>query len=101
MQTCLIAAQVHLNSSFNKAFPNLNNIADISNGNWNLKIDDTGSGIPRSKIKNIFDPFYTTRAGGTGLGLSVVRHFAEVMGEEVGMRSAKPHGAIFWCSLSL
>jgi PAS domain S-box-containing protein len=36
-----------------------------------LKVADTGAGIPPEAISRIFDPFYTTKASGTGLGLSV------------------------------
>ena len=38
----------------------------------NLKISDNGSGIDKGKIDSIFDPFYTTKENGTGLGLYIV-----------------------------
>jgi signal transduction histidine kinase len=36
-----------------------------------VEITDNGRGISAKNVKKIFEPFYTTRAGGTGLGLSV------------------------------
>lgn len=36
-----------------------------------IKIEDNGYGIPQDKLKRIFEPFYTTKADGTGLGLAV------------------------------
>ena len=37
-----------------------------------IKISDTGNGIPKENLKKIFDPFFTTKKGeGTGLGLSI------------------------------
>jgi len=36
-----------------------------------IEIRDNGYGIPQDKLKKIFEPFYTTKADGTGLGLSV------------------------------
>ena len=37
-----------------------------------LDIEDTGEGIPKDKIQQIFSPYYTTKARGTGLGLSLI-----------------------------
>ncbi len=37
-----------------------------------ISIADSGSGIPRQEVNHVFDPFYTTKSNGTGLGLSVV-----------------------------
>ena len=41
------------------------------NGQLELSIQDTGCGIPKEQLAKIFDPFYTTKSNGTGLGLGV------------------------------
>lgn len=55
-----------------------------------VQIIDAGKGIPADKIDRIFDPFFTTREGGTGLGLSLVKHFAENMGGEIAIWNNDP-----------
>jgi signal transduction histidine kinase len=45
-----------------------------------VKVIDEGKGIPPDKISRVFDPFYSSRKGGTGLGLALVKHFIENMG---------------------
>ncbi len=42
-----------------------------------LSIQDTGMGIPEDKVKHLFDPFYTTKEQGAGLGLFVVHQIIE------------------------
>ncbi|MBC8017242.1 MAG: PAS domain S-box protein [Verrucomicrobia bacterium] len=44
-----------------------------------IRITDGGSGIPLENLAQVFDPFYTGRKGGTGLGLALVKHFIEDM----------------------
>ena len=52
-----------------------------------VQIRDAGPGIPKDQIGRVFEPFYSTRKGGTGLGLALVRHFIERMGGEVQIRN--------------
>lgn len=55
-----------------------------------LQIRDAGTGMPPEKIGRVFEPFFTTRRGGTGLGLSLVKHLVENMGGEVSIRNNEP-----------
>jgi len=43
------------------------------NGNVEITIADTGSGISEEDLPKVFDPFFTTKTSGTGLGLALVR----------------------------
>jgi signal transduction histidine kinase len=43
-----------------------------------IRIEDSGEGIPKDNLERIFDPFYTTRRDGTGLGLAVV---SQILGQ--------------------
>jgi signal transduction histidine kinase len=55
-----------------------------------VRIIDSGKGIPEDKVTRIFDPFFTDRKGGTGLGLTLVRHFVENMGGDVKISNNDP-----------
>lgn len=48
-----------------------------------IRVVDAGRGIPPENIARVFEPFYSNRRGGTGLGLSLVKHFIESMGGSV------------------
>lgn len=48
-----------------------------------VQVIDSGRGIPEENLSRIFEPFYSNRRGGTGLGLSLVKHFIENMGGTV------------------
>ena len=45
--------------------------------NYAIRIEDTGRGIDQDSLLRLFDPFFTTRAGGTGLGLYVVQQIVK------------------------
>ena len=62
-----------------------------------ISISDTGKGIPKSKIKNIFDPFYTTKpvGQGTGLGLSLSFGIIEKHSGRIEVESTENVGTKF------
>lgn len=55
-----------------------------------VQVIDQGSGIPEEMLVHVFEPFYTDRKGGTGLGLALVKHFAENMGGSVQLWNNSP-----------
>ena len=72
-----------------------------------LEVHDTGVGIPTKHLDRIFDPFWqveqtqTRRVGGSGLGLSVVRRLARMLGGDVRVRSSVGSGSTFSLVLPL
>ena len=56
---------------------------------------DDGPGIPRDAQERIFTPFYSLRAGGTGLGLALVERVVHEHQGTVSVESAPGHGATF------
>jgi signal transduction histidine kinase len=62
-----------------------------------LSIKDSGSGIPRDRLRRIFDPFYTTKVvgSGIGLGLSMVLGFIQKSGGAIGVTSEVERGSSF------
>jgi PAS domain S-box-containing protein len=63
---------------------------DLQSGMTVVQIIDQGSGIAEDKLPHVFDPFYTDRKGGTGLGLALVKHFIENMGGTVQIFNTSP-----------
>ncbi|RLJ20253.1 hybrid sensor histidine kinase/response regulator [bacterium endosymbiont of Escarpia laminata] len=72
-----------------------------------LEVEDTGIGIPAEKLENIFEMFWqadvstSRRFGGTGLGTTVARDLARLMGGDIGVRSRLGEGTCFWVKLPL
>lgn len=54
-----------------------------------LSVSDRGPGIPESKLKEVFEPFFTSKAEGMGMGLSIVRTIIEA---HQGLTWAKNRG---------
>lgn len=60
-----------------------------------IALRDNGPGIPLELQQQIFDPFYTTRTQGTGLGLAVVKAVATAHGGDVQLESTPNIGSVF------
>jgi len=71
------------------------------NGNGHVTIDvrDTGAGVPPELSEKIFEPLYTTKARGIGLGLSVSRSLASVNQGSLSVRNHPDGGAVFTLEL--
>lgn len=64
-----------------------------------MTVGDTGKGIAPSAMDHIFDPYYTTRAEGTGLGLAMVHRAVEAMDGEIRVESREGKGTVFFLKL--
>jgi len=60
-----------------------------------LEVEDDGPGIPPEDLPQIFTPFFTTKASGSGLGLATVQRLVDANGGTVTVRSAVGQGARF------
>ncbi len=60
-----------------------------------VQFKDTGSGIPKEDINKIFDPFYTTKEKGTGLGLAVSYNIINKMNGKLTVESEPDKGTTF------
>jgi len=60
-----------------------------------IRVSDTGTGMDEDTVNHIFDPFYTRKAKGIGLGLAVTRRIVEAHGGTIAVRSAPGEGTTF------
>jgi signal transduction histidine kinase len=67
----------------------------LMNGSIVIRFADTGSGIPASDLPKIFDPFYTTKEKGTGLGLAVSYSIIKKMNGVITVDSEIGKGTTF------
>lgn len=70
-------------------------------GDVEIIVGDKGEGIPPEAIKRIFDPFYTTREGGVGLGLAIVHNIVDMHGGIVAADSREGEGTMMTVTLPL
>jgi nitrogen fixation/metabolism regulation signal transduction histidine kinase len=66
-----------------------------------LIVQDTGSGFPDHILKRAFEPYVTTKAKGTGLGLAVVKKIADEHGARVDLKNRVEEGAVQGAQVSL
>jgi two-component system, sensor histidine kinase FlrB len=100
--------QMLLNLVFNamKAMPSQGSLVirtrNLRSGNMNsspsqleMRVQDSGIGIPPENLDRIFDPFFTTNKNGTGLGLSLVHQIIERHSGEIQVSSEVNQGTTF------
>jgi signal transduction histidine kinase len=64
-----------------------------------VSVEDTGAGIQPQDVDRIFNPLFTTKSHGMGMGLSICRSIIEAHGGRLWAVPNKPEGAIFHFSL--
>lgn len=65
----------------------------------NIRISDTGPGMPRSTIEKVFEPFFTTKDKGTGLGLAIVFNIIQKHNGRITVDSEEGKGTTFMITL--
>ncbi len=70
-------------------------------GQVRVTVTDTGPGLPAGAEETVFDPFYTTKRDGMGMGLSIVRSILESHGGSISAANHERGGAVFEFTLPL
>ena len=94
----LLQVFINLLRNAEEAMPNGGSItisASQEDSFLQVRVKDTGTGIDPEDLPNIFDPFYTTKDTGTGLGLSFVQQVMREMQGKVTCESEKSKGSTF------
>jgi len=70
-----------------------------SSGEAIIEIEDNGPGVPAEMRDRVFEVFYSSRGGGTGLGLPIARQIVERHGGTIELQSTTGKGTTFRISL--
>jgi two-component system sensor kinase FixL len=70
-------------------------------GSIQVAVSDCGSGLTGDKFDQIFEPFYTTKRGGLGMGLSICRSIIEAHGGRLWAENNPDHGATFYFTVPI
>lgn len=71
----------------------------IKDNKWILQISDQGGGISKEQQHKIFEPFHTTKAKGTGLGLAFTDQVVKAHGGSINIQNSEQGGAVFRLTL--
>ena len=83
------------------AFPRIELACVRADGQFVFAVSDNGKGLPESDPEQVFTPFFTTKAGGSGIGLSLARQIAQAHGGVLTAGQNAPAGTVFMLSLPL
>jgi signal transduction histidine kinase len=64
-----------------------------------ISVSDNGSGVPEDVQRRIFQPNFTTKSSGTGLGLAMVKNILTEMGGKISFESKAGEGTTFFIEL--
>ena len=70
-------------------------------GQLAVTVCDNGPGVPADAMGRLFEAFYSTKADGMGIGLSICRSLVETLGGTLTAQNGVPHGASFTFTLPL
>jgi PAS domain S-box-containing protein len=70
-------------------------------GDIEVRLSDTGCGIAPERMGTVFNPFYTSKSDGLGLGLAICRSFIENHGGRISVESGRKSGVVFSFTLPL
>ncbi len=72
-----------------------------TNGFIEISFKDTGNGIKKENLRKIFTPFFTTKAQGMGVGLTISKRFAELHDGNIKVESKEGEGSVFTVKLPI
>ena len=67
----------------------------LADGQVELVVRDTGTGLPKETLARVFEPFHTTKANGMGMGLAICRSLVESMDGSIDANNQIDGGAAF------
>ncbi len=80
---------------------NITILSSLKPGHLLVQVQDNGAGIPAPQLENLFEPFYTTKESGLGMGLSISRTIIEAHGGRLWAESDGHNGSTFTIKLPL
>jgi PAS domain S-box-containing protein len=75
--------------------------AESEGGRVQLTVEDSGKGVPETNLTRVFEPFFSTKREGLGMGLSITRSIVQAHGGRIWAENSARRGAIFHCILPL